>query len=399
MADPHSPHLRLWLTHRCPGDRRFGLAYSRLVTEHRLTRQDARRVAVRAQLLTHQRPTSVPEVMRHLMVLQDDPVNVIAPNAHLVLWSRLGSAYDRRELADAVATGRVVELDMMLRPAEDLALLRAGMAAWPVGFGQPRDWHQDLRNWVEANDDTRRDILEKLYDEGPVTARALPDTTLVPWRSSGWNDDRNVRKLLDVLVGRGEVAVAGKEGRDRLWDLAERVYPDDPVPPLDQARRLLHQRRLRALGIARARASLAPGEPHDVGEAGEPAVVDGVRGRWRVDPAYLDAGPFEGRVALLSPIDRLVIDRKRMAELFGFDYQLEMFKPAAQRRFGYWALPILAGDRLIGKLDAAADRERGVLRVAAIHEDEPFSRRLAGAVRAEIENLAGWLDLEPELPG
>jgi len=94
-----------------------------------------------------------------------------------------------------------------------------------------------------------------------------------------------------------------------------------------------------------------------------------------------------------------VIDRKRMAELFEFDYQLEMFKPAATRRFGYWALPILSGDRLVGKLDATADREDGVLRVDAIHEDEPFPKRLAGAVREEIEDLAAWLDLEPELPG
>ena len=368
------------------------------MTPHQLTRQDARRIAVRAQLLGSERPTSVPEVMHHLMVLQDDPVNVIAPSAHLVLWSRLGSSYDRRELTDAVRTGRVVELNMMLRPAEDLALLRAEMAAWPVGFDQPSEWHQSLRTWVEANDDTRRDILEKLYDEGPVTARALPDTTLVPWQSSGWNNDRNVRKLLDAMVGRGEVAVAGKEGRDKLWDLAERVYPDDPVPDLDDARRSICERRLRSLGVARGKGPQLPNEPVDVGEAGEPAVIEGVRGSWRVDPVYLDGARFEGRVALLSPIDRLVIDRKRMAELFEFDYQLEMFKPAAKRRFGYWALPILSGDRLVGKLDATADRETGVLRVDAIHEDEPFSRQLGGAVREQIEDLTAWLDLE-FLPG
>ena len=87
-----------------------------------------------------------------------------------------------------------------------------------------------------------------------------------------------------------------------------------------------------------------------------------------------------------------------MTELFEFDYQLEMYKPAAKRRWGYWAMPILYGDRLVGKLDATADREAGVLRVDAIHEDEPFPRQLAGAVRAEIEDLAAWLDLEPELP-
>ncbi len=368
------------------------------MTQHRLSLQDARRIAVRAQLLDAERPTSVDDVLHRLTLLQDDPCTAVAPSAHLVLWSRLGSAYDREELDDAVGSGRVVELHQMLRPAADLALHRAGMAHWPEVFDQHREVHDSLARWMAANDDTRRDILEKLYDEGPVTARALPDTTLVPWRSSGWNGDRNVRMLLENMVGRGEVAVAGYDGRDKLWDLAERVYPDDPVPKLEDARRELDRRRLAGLGIARVTAAVVPGEPTAVGEAGEEAVVEGLRGRWRVDPAYLDGAGFEGRVALLSPLDRLIIDRKRMAELFEFDYQLEMFKPKAKRRFGYWALPILDGDRLVGKLDATADRDAGVLRVDAIHEDEPFSARLASGVRTEIEDLAHWLDLEVELP-
>jgi uncharacterized protein YcaQ len=366
---------------------------------HRLTAQDARRVAVRAQLLDAERPTSVEQVLHRLTLLQDDPCAAVVPSAHLVLWSRLGSAYDPAELDEAIGSGRVVELHQMLRPAADIALHRAGMANWPAVFDTYRDVHDSLARWVAANDDTRRDILEKLYDEGPVTSRALPDTTLVPWRSSGWNGDRNVRMLLENMVGRGEVAVAGREGRDKLWDLAERVYPDDPVPDLEDARRELDRRRLAGLGIARPAAAVVPGEPTAVGGAGEEAVVEGVRGRWRVDPAYLDdLGGFEGRVAILSPIDRLVIDRKRMAELFAFDYQLEMFKPVAKRRWGYWAMPVLVDDRLLGKVDATAERDRGVLRVDAIHEDEPWDSPTRAAVRAEVESLSRWLDLEPELP-
>ena len=164
--------------------------------------------------------------------------------------------------------------------------------------------------------------------------------------------------MLQKLVERGEVAAAGGQGRDRLWDLASRIYPDDPVPPEDEARRLLDERRLSALGIARASAAKLPMEPIDVGDAGEPAVVEGVRGTWRVDPAQLGQ-PFAGRAALLSPFDRLLADRKRMAELFEFDYILEMYKPAAQRRWGYYALPILYGDRLVGKLDATGRTQGG----------------------------------------
>ena len=126
-------------------------------------------------------------------------------------------------------------------------------------------------------------------------------------------------------------------------------------------------------------------------------MIEGVRGKWRVDPAYLDE-PLDGRAAVLSPLDRLVFDRKRMVELFEFDYQLEMYKPAAKRRWGYWAMPILHDDRLVGKLDATADREAGVLRVDAVHEDEPFDDATRAAVDPEIESLAIWLGLELELP-
>ena len=129
-----------------------------------------------------------------------------------------------------------------------------------------------------------------------------------------------------------------------------------------------------------------------MGDAGEPAVVEGVRGKWRVDPAQLGQ-PFYGRAALLSPFDRLVLDRKRMAELFEFDYILEMFKPAAKRRWGYYALPILYGDQLVGKLDATADRKAGELRVDAMHEDHDWSFAVRDAVDAEIDDLARWLDL------
>ena len=111
------------------------------------------------------------------------------------------------------------------------------------------------------------------------------------------------------------------------------------------------------------------GEPHHVGEAGEPAVVEGVKGEWRVEPMLLDA-PFAGRAALLSPFDRLVQDRKRLDQLFEFDYLLEMYKPVEQRIWGYYALPVLSGDRLVGKLDATAEPDEGVFRVDKVHEDE-----------------------------
>jgi uncharacterized protein YcaQ len=361
------------------------------MTVHKLSRADARRLAVHAQLLDAHRPSGMFDVVRRLTLLQNDPAAAVAPSADLVLWSRLGSSYSPAQLRDAIDEQALLELHGLIRAPEDLALYRAEMAEWP---GRPplRDWQESLREWVDVNDNCRLDILARLRADGPLTARELPDTCVIPWRSSGWTDNRNVMKMIDFLVQRGEVAAAGRRGADRLWDLAERIYPDEVVP-YEEALRIRDERRLRALGIARGRAPESPAEPNDVRTAGEPAVVEGVKGHWRVDPELLDRG-FTGRVALLSPLDRLVYDRKRMTELFEYDYQLEMFKPAAKRRWGYWALPILHRDRLVGKLDATADRKAGVLLVNAIHQDVPFTKAMTAAVQHEIKDLASWLRLE-----
>jgi uncharacterized protein YcaQ len=361
---------------------------------HRLTGEQARRIAVQAQLLGTPRPTDLLDVVWRLTFVQHDPIAAIAPSADLVLWSRLGSSYDPGELRDALDEQRLIDHHGMIRPAEDLALYRAEMAIWPGRPEEMKDWEHDIAAWVDANDECRRDILELLRADGPLPTSALPDTCQVPWRSSGWNNNQNVKRLLVQMVERGEVATAGREGRQQLWDLAERIYPDDPVPDVDEARRTRDERRLAALGIARARmpATGSP-EPNGVGQAGEPAVVEGVKGEWRVDPELLDL-PFTGRTALLSPYDRLVYDRRRTEELFGFEYYLEMYKPAERRRWGYYALPVLHGDRLVGKLDATADRKAGELRVDAIHEDVPFDASTRDAVEAEIHELARWLELD-----
>jgi hypothetical protein len=230
------------------------------------------------------------------LLLQLDPTAAIAPSADLVAWSRLGSRYDRAELDRALRDRDLVEYRATLRPADDIALYRAEMAVWP-GQGTLRDWQEAQRDWVRANDACRRDIPARLTADGPLTSRELPDTCAVPWRSTGWTNDRNVIQLLGFMVRRGEVAVAGRRGKKRRWDLAERVYPDIPDVPLAEAERRRDERRLSALGIARPRGPECPVEPLDVRDAGEEAVVEGVKGTWRVDPSLLDQ-KFTGRAAL-----------------------------------------------------------------------------------------------------
>jgi uncharacterized protein len=354
---------------------------------HRLTKAQARRIAVRAQLLDAPRPTELLAVVQQLTLLQIDPTAAIAPSADLVAWSRLGSAYKPDDLTQAVEQDRTLfELDAMVRPMSDLGLYLAGAADFPS--------YDTSRAWLRDNDRFRRDILKLLRKSGPVASRDIPDTCVVPWASSGWTDNRNVTQMLEFLMMRGEVAIAGRVGRERVWDLPERVYPADVVvPSVDEAERLKNERRLASLGIAREKTRAMPMEPAHVGEAGEPAVVEGVKGEWRVDPAALGQD-FEGRTALLSPFDRLVHDRVRTEELFDFEYTLEMYKPAAKRRWGYFALPVLHHNRLVGKVDAKADRKASVLRVNAIHEDVKFTRAMTKGVQAELEDLTSWLGLD-----
>ena len=356
---------------------------------HHLDRATARRIAVRAQLLDEPRPTGLLEVVRRLTFLQYDQTAAVAPNADLVLWSRLGSAYRPDELRAALDDRTLVELRGLIRPAEDLALYRADMGVWP-GAGEVSGYRRANREWVEANDACRRDILRRLRASGPMTSRELPDTCVRPWASSGWNNNRNVVMLLGFMEQRGEVAAVGREGRDRLWDLAERVHPRGRAVPVEAARRRRDERRLRALGIARAKVTETPIEQNDVGDSGEPAIVDGVAGEWRVDPEQLGRS-FTGRAALLSPLDRLVYDRARMVDLFEFEYALEMYKPVHERKWGYFALPVLYGDRLVGKVDATFDRKRNEVRVDAVHEDVRFTKAMAKAVDAEIADLTTWL--------
>jgi hypothetical protein len=361
------------------------------VIVHELSGADARRIAVRAQLLGAARPSALLDVVRALTMLQIDTASAVAPSPDLVAWSRLGSSYSPEELEVARDQRVLVELRGVIRPAEDIALYRADMASWP-GVGELTPWQRMKQEWVAANDACRRDILARLADGGRLLASELPDNVAKPWRSTGWNNNRSVGQLLEMMEERGEIAVAGRRAGQRLWDLAERVFPDDPVVAAADATQTRNELRLHSLGLARARGPECRVEPEDVGEVGDAAVIDGVRGEWRVDPSYLDRS-FDGRTALLSPLDRLIYDRKRMAEIFEFDYALEMYKPRAKRRWGYYALPILHGDRFVGKVDATADRKAGVLRVDAVHEDEPFSRAVRRDVDQEIENLASWLEL------
>jgi uncharacterized protein YcaQ len=349
-----------------------------------LTKQEARRIAVRAALLDRTTPDDVVVMVTALAMLRVELTTTVAPAADHIAWSRLGSSYRPSDTTRALSQGLLFERGWMLRPMSDLGLFLGGMRTWADRAG--------ARGWMDDNAGFARSILDRIADEGPQTSREIPDESVVPWPSTGWTNNRNVTQMLECLHMSGQLAVVGRAGRLRVWDLAERVFAEVPEVPADEARRIRSEQLLRACGIMRDSIAVSPTELHGVVPVGEPVEIEGVPGKWRVDPDQLGL-PFDGRTTLLSPFDRLMTDNQRVARLFEFDYTLEMYKPAKSRIWGQFALPILHGDRLIGKIDARSDRDVGRFVVNAIHEDEPFARATRAAVDEQIEAFASWLRL------
>ncbi|MGO1258933.1 MAG: DNA glycosylase AlkZ-like family protein [Brachybacterium sp.] len=354
-----------------------------------LTLQQARRIAVRAAGLGSPRPTTLREAIGAVGPIRLDLTTYLCPSPELVLWSRLGRRFDPAEL-DSLRTHRLlVEIAGNLQRAERYALHRAQMEAWP---GEPATpFAAQQARWVEANRAAAEEILQTLRSEGPLPPKELEVSFPVPHRSSGWNNDKSVVMMLERLADRGQVAVSHREGRQRVWDLAERVFPEVTAVPSAEAERLRNEGRLRVQGIARAS---GPDCDPGVGTVGEEVMIQGVRGRWRVDPAPLEKSSFRGRTALLSPFDPFVLDRHRLKELFDSDYALEMYVPAAKRRFGYYALPILHGDALIGTADLEADHAHGVLEVHSLRPSTDWAPSVTRAVHAEVRSLGRMLKLE-----
>jgi uncharacterized protein YcaQ len=329
-----------------------------------LTPAEARRIAVRAQLLDGS-ATDVLSTVRHLGRLQIDPIATVAPPQHLVLWSRL-RPYDRADLDRLLWEERkLFEWMAFIYPIEDLPLVQALMRA-PWGHGKWQRWQKDFMREQSA---LRRYILRELERDGPLPSRELEhQAARLDEKTAWWGTRAQMMWMLELLHRRGRIAVAGRLKGQRLWDLAERVYPPAETVPLAEARRIFDEKRFRAQGVKFARNALVA---HPDAEDGR---VPGTR------------------VTFLSPFDGLVKNRDRAEALWDFFYRLEMYVPKAKREYGYYVLPILRGDRLIGRIEPAFDRKTQTLRVLGVFA-QPHAPESAGAgIAAATRRLAKWLD-------
>ena len=294
---------------------------------------EARRIAVRSQLLDGS-AAGVLETVRRLGFLQLDPISAVAPPQELVLWSRLGP-YDRGEVDRLLWEERkLVEWRAFIWPMEDLPLLRSRMVDGSMLNG-------NATSWLAANRPFRRHVLRELERRGPLLGREIEDHKGHRREDHTWWGARKMGLMLEILAARGEVAVVGRRGNQRVWDLAERWYPETERIPWRDAEAILAEKRFRSLGVKLERGKLVA----------HPDAVDGGVPR---------------RVVFLSPFDRLIHDRARTEALWDFYYRLEMYVPKAKREYGYYVLPILRGVRLVGRIEPVHDRRAGVLRVQGV---------------------------------
>ena len=411
----------------------MGVLRAEAATARAITPAVVRRLALTRQRLAGPRPAGgaagIMEVARDLGALQLDPINVVARSHLLVLRSRLGSF-----TPDDVATLLYTERQLFeywahcasLVLTEDYPIHRMLMRrrlADDTGETVGARWHA----WVSENRPLAAYVLDRLRAEGPLPLNAFEDRAVSGWTSTGWTSGRNVARMIDHLWLRGEAMVAGRVGIHRLWDLTERVLPASAPREewTDHAVvRAATQRAIRALGVARPAQITQhftrgryPGLTGVLAElvaegliapvvvtppATDAATVRAWAGPWYVHTADLpliDRLAAEGgdewgpRTTLLSPFDNLICDRKRTKLLWDFEFTIEIYVPKEKRRWGYYVLPILHNDRLIGRVDPTMDRATGRLVINAIHAEAgvPHLGRAGGAVARAITELGRFL--------
>lgn len=378
-----------------------------------ITIADVRRLAVHNQCLGTEITPDLYEVFEKLRCVQIDPINVVARTQHLVLYSRLGVNYSPDDLHDLAYEQKKVfhywahAASLVL--TEDFPIHRARMRTWPSGG----PWAERVNLWLKDNAAARRYILREISKRGPLRARDLEDRTVRPWNSTGWTHGQNLSRMLEFMWTKGEITVAGRSGLDRVWDRSERWFPDWTP------RNAWSPKRVTTEGAKHAIRALGAGTPAHVayhfirdgytdlrGSLADLArrkqlvevevTNDGtaLKGPWYIHPGDLERLPdleISDRIVPLSPFDNLICDRKRTKLLFDLDFGIEIYVPPAKRRYGYYVLPILDGDRIVALIDPKMDRSTGTLSIERFHTMTRAPRGSLRKIKGCIEDLGTWL--------
>lgn len=387
-----------------------------------LTLSDLRRLVISRQHLDGAERPQMLDVIRDLGCLQLDPISAVQRSHLLVLHSRMGQ-YDPAAFESLLYKERVL-FEYWAHVASIVLTEDYPIHAYRMQrYGNRTHWGEVFADWFaedEQRPESLRDhVLNRLRGNGALPARAFEDREGTRLISSGWTGDRNINRMLDFLWHSGEVMVSHRQGIQRIWDLAERVLPDwTPREHLTEAEvvRRAAQRAIRALGAATVpqirqhyTRSRYPDLQHRLDELKAEGLIEPVRisadagrdlpGVWYLHSAdiphleRIQAGDWQPSMALLSPFDNLICDRKRTELLWDFYFRIEIYVPKAKRQYGYYVLPILQGDRLIGRIDPLMDRKAGVLRLNAIYAEAaaPDDAATVNGLRQSIEGLAQFL--------
>lgn len=399
-----------------------------------IDRSTARRLAIAVQRLAGTPPRSSPKavlgVIRSIRCVQLDPISVVARSPLLVLGSRV-SRFDPKHLDRLLWRDHSV-YEYWAHAASVVLTEDHPIHAWYMRQYLRDDgsaWNRRRLDWMAANAKLKRSVLAQVRRDGPVLARRISGgLTGESWRSSGWTNERNVDRMLGFLWASGRVMVAGREGIQKLWDLTERVLPPD-VP-----RERLSDLELTRRAVDRSLHGLGVGTPQQIkthftrdrypelqrvlAEFERTGRIERVTvehdrapmpGTWyvhRQDLPLLDRierGRWEPRTTMLSPFDNLIADRARSELLFDLSYRMEIYVPKDKRRFGYYTMPVLDGDRFVALVDPAMDRANGRLLVRAVHaapETKPTAevwRSVVGAV-GDLAASLGATEIELEGP-
>lgn len=385
------------------------------MSHSQLSRAQARRIALVAQGFRDPRHTvatmrTFSGTLARTGVLQIDSVNVLQRAHYMPLFSRMG-AYDTGLLARASERSprRVVEYWAHVAAYMPVDL-------WPYMQHRMDGYRERGHAWTreKASAELIRSLMSEIREEGAKTPRDLDEGLPRSKQHWGWNWSET-KRALEYLFISGQLAVSGRNSQfERVYDLPERVIPaavlDRPTPTRHETRVELLRRAARSHGVATVRClrdyyrlQLEPGEDtrstmlaiNELVGSGEllPVTIEG----WKRQ-AYLHRDAARPRKvdarALLSPFDPLVWERERTEHLFGFRYRIEIYVPEAKREFGYYVLPFLLGDRIVGRVDLKADRRAGVLLVKAAHSEPGAPAETAEELADELWALAGWLGLD-----